>query len=214
MTTAVPVVKIAHHGDPPCVGCPGREMRSRRALMHDQMRPQLIVEAKMRALGHQQIIDWAEHGTEAVCIGHPPLCAIALRPVFDRPRWSITAFRIGRACRFVLTPLACGPPDHEPRRARPRGSRRAHAYRRARHGGRAARRDRHDGLAVGLPARREAASQTHRYLWHIRGSRGQTKTSPYAPRCEPPLRSSLFSHPSARRSCVVLKHRRRNLQRP
>ena len=59
-------------------------MDALRALMLDQVRAHLVVETVVRALRHQQVVDRAEDGAEAVGVGDPPRRVARLRMIFHR----------------------------------------------------------------------------------------------------------------------------------
>jgi hypothetical protein len=66
------------------VGGPEREVDAVRAFVLDQVGAHLVVEAAVRALGHEQVVDRAEYGAEAVGVGDPPRCVARLGMVFHR----------------------------------------------------------------------------------------------------------------------------------
>src|SRR6185312_507666 len=82
MPEGIPVVEIAHHGDPARIGSPDREVDAADTLVIDRVRAQLVVEPKMGALRHQQVVDRAQNRPEAVGICKPPFRAAAPGAVF------------------------------------------------------------------------------------------------------------------------------------
>ena len=64
-------------------------MKTINALMLNRVGPHLFIEAAMRALCEQQIVDRSQHGGEAVGIGEPPLTArLAARVITQRLRFA------------------------------------------------------------------------------------------------------------------------------
>ena len=84
MAPAVPVVEIADNRNPLGVGSPDGEVEAGCALMLELMRAQLVEEPEMRALGDIVVVHRAEHRTEGIGIGQPPVAAGVARVIAKR----------------------------------------------------------------------------------------------------------------------------------
>ena len=74
MAAGIPVVEVAHD----------REVHTCHALMLDQVRAHLVVQAEVIAFAHQEIVKGAQDRAEAVRIGDPPFRPVAPRAVLHR----------------------------------------------------------------------------------------------------------------------------------
>src|SRR5690348_15123589 len=65
---AVPAVEIADDADPPRIRCPYGKGDALDAVMHDRMRPELLVAGEVVALDEEMDVEFAQHRWEAVDI--------------------------------------------------------------------------------------------------------------------------------------------------
>ena len=72
MAAAVPVIEVADNGDARRIGRPDREMHAVMALVADGVRAELVVEAKVIALGHVVVVERAQHRAEEIGVEHRP----------------------------------------------------------------------------------------------------------------------------------------------
>ena len=81
---AVPGVEVADDADAAGVRGPDREMHAVGALVMDRVRAHPFEEPQVGALAHVVVVHRAEHRTEGVGVGAPPLAAGVARPVLER----------------------------------------------------------------------------------------------------------------------------------
>ena len=116
---AVPAVEVPDDPDRPGAGRPHRERRARCPLMHPDLRPEMVPQTLVPALGHQVKVEFAQRGPVPVGIvqdDHHPVGIGRLQTVVrDARTVHHPGERPGGVHAAHLDPLATGQDDHPDR---------------------------------------------------------------------------------------------------
>jgi hypothetical protein len=80
VAAAIPAVEITDNGDAPGIGRPDGEVRARHTLMRDEMGAKTLIDALMRALREQIVVERPEHWPKGVGVIEVPGAARIARP--------------------------------------------------------------------------------------------------------------------------------------